>query len=60
MKIERTSYPLHLKNRTHLLADSVFLPAFGGDGSQWKKLFIHQYLATNSGNSAKGEKNPHH
>lgn len=55
-KAEQESYPPHFKNRTHLLAESVFLPTFGGEGSLWKKLFIHQYLSINSGNPAKGEK----
>lgn len=54
--MERVSYPRHWKNRTHLLADSVFLPTVGGDGSLWKKLFIHQHLSINSGNPAKGER----
>lgn len=55
-KAEQVSYPHCFKNRTHLLAESVFLPTVGGEGSLWKKLFIHQYLSTNSGNPAKGEK----
>lgn len=55
-KAEQESYPHHFKNRTHLLAESVFLPTVGGEGSLWKKLFIHQYLSIKSGNPAKGEK----
>lgn len=54
-KMEWFSYPHHCKTRTHLLADSAFLPTVGGDGSQWKKLFIHQHLSSNSGNPAKRE-----
>lgn len=51
-----TKRKMECKNRTHLLADSVFLPTVGGDGSLWKKLFIHQHLSINSGNPAKQEK----
>lgn len=54
--MESVSYHHHCENRTHLLADSVFLPTVGGDGSLWKKLFIHQHLSTNSGKPAKGER----
>lgn len=54
--VEQVSYPHCFKNRTHLLAESVFLPTVGGEGSLWKKLFIHQCLSINSGNPAKGEK----
>lgn len=55
-KAEQGSYPHCFKNKTHLLAESVFLPTAGGEGSLWKKLFIHQYLSINSGNPAKEEK----
>lgn len=55
-KAEQVSYPHRLKTKTHLLAESVFLPTVGGEGSLWKKLFIHQYFSINSGNPDKGEK----
>lgn len=55
-KAEQGSYPHRFKSKTHLLAESVFLPTVGGEGSLWKKLFIHQYLSINSGNPAKEEK----